>query len=258
MDLEIVVDGSFWYLGIDLPQDAALGLYLDVDHFDLSGGTQPPSGWGANPGFPEAHQPEYALYWSVDQPTGAFYQWNGSSWTFWGPLSNIGATQAYSDTTEFLELKIPVVFVSQPASLSVEMVSMDGSGVIQDRMPNLPGQLTATAFLTESTSPTPLYPANAPQNADLVTIEHNTPVLTWRHNEAGYSGTYFYETFEDETLSNLYENENGNVPKVAWFWSYNTFWAPKVHIYRDAYYMFASFKSPDIQRAASTSTKKQA
>ena len=203
----IANDGSFWYLGIDLPQDAALGLYLDVDHF----------------------QPEYALYWSVDQPTGAFYQWNGSSWTFWGPLSNIGATQAYSDTTEFLELKIPVVFVSQPASLSVEMVSMDGSGVIQDRMPNLPGQLTATAFLTESTSPTPLYPANAPQNADLVTIEHNTPVLTWRHNEAGYSGTYFYETFEDETLSNLYESENGNVPKVAWFWSYNTFWAPKVH-----------------------------
>jgi hypothetical protein len=225
----IANDGSNWYFGIDLPPDATLGVYFDTDHFDQSGGTQPPSGRGENPGFPAAHQPEFAAFWSNDAPNGAFYEWSGSSWTYWGPLSGILAEQFYNAANEFLELKFPVTALNQPGSLSVLLVSLDGSGTIQDRLPNRPSQPALTAFLTESTMPTPLYPANAPQDAALATIEHNTPVLTWRHNEAGYSGAYFYETFMDDTLSNLYEGENGNVPKGGTFWAYNTFWGPKVH-----------------------------
>jgi len=225
----IANDSYNWYFGIDLPTGSDLGLYFDIDHFDLSGGTPPPE--GDDPGFPEAHQPEFAIYWAEGSPDnlGKVYEWNGASWTYRGPLSNILATQSYNATNEFLELKIPVTQLDQPGSLSVMMVTMNDSGTIQDKIPNLPEQATEATFLTESTTPTPLFPANAPQDESLVTIEHNTPVLTWRHNEAGYSGAYFFETFEDETLSNYYDGENGNVPKLGWFFAFNTFWAPQIH-----------------------------
>lgn len=35
------------------------------------------------------------------------------------------------------------------------------------------------------------------------------------------------------------------------FWGTQNFWAPEMHRYRDAYYLFASFKSPDHRRATS-------
>lgn len=226
--LYIANDSLNWYFGVDLSAGVDLGIFFDIDHFDLSGGSQPPAGEGNDPGVPEAHQPEFAIYLSGDQSDiGQVYEWNGASWTNRGTLANISASKVYSSTTSFLELEIPVTQLDQPGSLSVMMVTMDGSGIIQDKMPNLPGQPMEAASLTESTTPTPLYPANAPEDTSLVTIEHNTPVLTWRHNEAGYSGTYFFQTFEDETLTNLYDGEDGNVPRGELFWAYNTYWAPK-------------------------------
>jgi len=220
-------DSLNWYFGVNLPSGADYGIFFDIDHLDLSGGAQPPE--GGDPGFPDAHRPEFAIYWAEDRTVGQVYEWNGATWTNRGPLSNILASAAYNATNQFLELQIPVTQLDQPGSLSIMMVTMNASGTVQDRVPNLPGQVSAATFLTESTTPTPLFPANAPQDDTLVTIEHNTPILTWRHNEAGYSGTYFFQTFEDETLSNLYESENGNVPMSGLFFAYNTFWAPQVH-----------------------------
>ena len=226
--LYITNDSINWYFGINLSSGIDLGIFLDTNHFDLLGGTQPPPGEGNNPGFQDAHQPEFAIYLSGDQSDiGNVYEWNGSSWTNRGTLNNISASHAYSSTNGFLELEIPVTQINQPGSLSVMMVTLDGSGVVQDILPNLPGQTTEATSLTESTTPTPLYPANAPEDATLSNIEHNTPILTWRHNEGGYFGSYFYQTFEDETLTNLYDGENGNVPRGGLFWAYNTYWAPK-------------------------------
>lgn len=225
----ITNDSTDWFFGLTLPSSAHLGIYIDVNHFDQSGAAQPPAGQGNDPSWPDAHRPEFAIYWDTANQNGRVYEWNSNSWTYRGPLSNIFATAAYSTTTNFLEISIPVTQLDQPGSLSVMLVSMDGSGGVQDKLPNLPGQASEAAFLTESTTPTPLYPENVPEDASLAVIEHNTPVLIWRHNEAGYFGTYFFQTFEDETLTNFYEDENGNTPMGGWFWAYNTFWGPQIH-----------------------------
>lgn len=228
--LYIANDSIYWYLGLTLPStNAHLGFYFDVDHFDLSGAPAPPSGKG-DPNWTDAHRPEFAIYWDTANQNGDVYEWNGTSWTYRGSLSNISASAAYDSVTRFLEMKLPVTFLDQPGSLSTMIVSVDGSESVRDKLPNIPGHANEAAFLTESTTPTPLYPANTPSDASLAETEHNTPVLIWRHNEAGYSGTYFFQTFEDETLTNLYENENGNVPSDGRsFWAYNPFWAPQVH-----------------------------
>ncbi len=225
----ITNDSTDWFFGLNLPPSARLGIYFDVNHFDLSGASQPPSGLGNNPSWIDAHRPEFAVYWDTANPSGQVYEWNGNSWVYRGPLGNIFATAFYNTTTNFLEISIPVTQLDQPGSLSVLLVSMNSSGEVQDKLPNLPGHASEAAFLTESTTPTPLFPANVPEDASLATIEHNTPVLVWRHNEAGYYGTYFFQTFEDETLTNLYENENGNTPYSSLFWAFNTFWAPQIH-----------------------------
>jgi hypothetical protein len=227
-------DSINWYLGVPLASTARLGIYFDTDHFDGEGATAPPAGSGGNPGAVLAHQPEYAVYWywsGSPEGTSEVFAWDGAQWDSQGSLTQISGDAVYSDTIGFLELAIPVGNLSTfyyKGSLSISMFTLDGSDAVQDRLPNVPGQPAQPAFLTESTTPTPLLPANAPSNPALAKIEHNTPVLTWRHNEFS-GGTYFFQTFEDDTLTNLYESENGNSPIRELFYDSYTHWAPIVH-----------------------------
>jgi hypothetical protein len=231
----IANDNVNWYLGLNLSPMVDLGIYFDIDHFDQSGADGPPAAEGQDPGAPEAHQPEYAIYWSTDNTSGAVYEWDGSAWQSNGTLSTILAAAAYSETLDFLELGIPVTQLGQPGSLSVMLYTMDSQGQVQDLVPNRSGsgQEMVPAFLTESTTPTPLLPANAPSDPALATIERNTPVLIWRHNEINpaFGSSFFFQTYEDNTLTNLYEGEQGNSPSNPehWFYNYNPYWAPMVH-----------------------------
>jgi hypothetical protein len=157
-----------------------------------------------------------------------------------------------------LELKIPVTSIGQPGSLSLMLFSMDAGGVIKDRLPNEPGDSTVSAFLTESTTPTPLLPANAPADRALATIERNTPVLIWRHNVFGYqTSTYFTEVFQDDTLTQPYETEVLNSPGFGWFSDYYTYWAPRDH-YSDNESYHWSIKRSGFERPAANHFHKAA
>lgn len=52
-------DSTDWLLGLTLPSSAYLGIYLDTNHLDQSGASQPPSGQGNDPSWPDAHRPEF-------------------------------------------------------------------------------------------------------------------------------------------------------------------------------------------------------
>lgn len=228
--LYIANDSANWRLGIPLANTAKLGLYLDTDHFDESGAAGPPAG-KPDPGAPVAHRPEYALYW--DAGTWQVWRWGGSAWQLLGPLTSISSSFTYYPGTSFLELNLSTAAIGQPGSLSLMLFTYDDGGQVQDRLPNVPGQPAQPAFLTESTTPTPLFPANAPNDAGLATLERNTPVLIWRHNDVFDSSTFFFETYQDDTASNLYESENGNCPFISLtnntFFDAYTYWAPQVH-----------------------------
>ncbi|MGI6206982.1 MAG: hypothetical protein ACOYEW_02110 [Anaerolineae bacterium] len=233
--LHLVNDSDAWCFAVLLPlPDTRLGFYLDTDHFDHSGATTPPPG-RPGPQTPVAHLPEYAIY--VDGPTGAseVLRWTGTSWESLGTLANILGHVIYYGVG-VVEVKVPVTAIGMPGSLSVNVFSYDATGV-QDVFPDQPGDAQMAAFLTEGTAPTPLYPANAPSDPSLAVVERNTPVLIWRHHDSlaprGVQATLFFQTFQDDTFSNLYESENGKAPNftssAAWFWDANPYWAPQVH-----------------------------
>ena len=232
-----------WYLGLPLSPTVRLGLYLDTDHFDQSGALAPPPGRGG-PQPPEAHQPEYAIYWVGDSPADSqVWHWGGTSWTLLGPLSAILGDGLYSAEEQFLELQIPASAIDMPGSLAVCAFSLDITDTVHDLLPNQPGAPQQAAFLTESTTPTPLFPANAPNDPALGTIERNTPVLTWRHNDAFGTATFFYQTFKDDTFSTFYESENGNSPNLGLFFDIYTHWAPQVHYSDNNSYNWRVFRS---------------
>ena len=116
--------------------------------------------------------------------------------------------------------------------------TFDAANTVLDLLPNQPGQAGVAAFLTESTTPTPLFPANAPDDPALATVERNTPTLIWRHHDAlvpqGVMSALVFETFQDDTFSVLYESENGKAPtfnktSMQYFFDSNYHWAPQVH-----------------------------
>jgi hypothetical protein len=236
MGFQVTSDSYNWYFGIPISSTTKLGLYFDSDHFDGGGATGPPVEHPGDPLPPLAHQPEYVVYWDYNDSTlddGRIYELQSGNWTNLGTLFSVNGVAAYTDTVGFLEISIPVNKLStsySKGSLSMMLFTIDESGTVQDRMPNLSGRPGEAAFLTDSTAPTPLLPANAPQDPTLATIEHNTPVLTWRHNEDGeLSGAFFFQTFEDDTLTNIYNYEEGNSPKGGTFADSYTHWAPQDH-----------------------------
>jgi hypothetical protein len=228
----VASDSLNWYFGIPISSTTKLGIYFDSDHLEGSGATVPPS--GGDPFPPLDHRPEYAIYWdNVNFPDGALYEWAAVSWAYVGLVEPSNGNLAYDETSQFLEIRIPVSRFSTTyykGSLSMLLFTLDGSNTVQDRMPNLRGRPDEVAFLTDSTAPTPLLPANAPQDRALATIEHNTPVLTWRHNEDGtQNGEFIFHTFEDDLLTGVYHNEQGHSPKGGSFADSYTHWAPQDH-----------------------------
>jgi hypothetical protein len=230
----VAANPTDWFLGLPLPAGAGLGIYLDTDRYDDSGADVAPPPGGATD-LPAAHRPEYAIYWSATVTQGQFYRWTGSSWVYQGVLDAVGGTASYGAGEGFLELSFKASAVGFPGSLSLLLFSLDETAV-QDLLPNQPGDAGAPAFLTESTAPTPLFPANAPRDESLATVERNTPVLTWRHNnvipESYGKSPFYFETFQDDTVSTLYEDEAGpspdQPPKTYAFWNSFTHWAPQV------------------------------
>jgi hypothetical protein len=225
-----------WYLGIPISSSAQLGIYWDVDHLDNSGATSPPSGFGG-PSVPPAHQPEYYIYWNNSTySSGRVYQWSGSAWDYLGTISSgAGGSVAYDAGNRFLELNLKATSVGQPGSPSLQIFTLNGTTVM-DRLPNLPGEPTQAAFLTESTTPTSLFPANAPNDVTLATVERSTPVLTWRHNQHNDSPMYpfYFQTSLDDGFSSMYEGEQGRSPRppspaTYLFWNNYTYWAPQVY-----------------------------
>ena len=231
-----VNSSAAWYFALPVePLGARVGLYLDTDHFDQSGAVMPPAG-RTGPAVPDAHRPEYALYWDGDTGVTELWHWTGTAWEGGGPLSGILGS-AYHDGT-MLVMKVPVTAINRPASLGLLAFTFDAANTVLDLLPNQPGQAGVAAFLTESTTPTPLFPANAPDDPALATVERNTPTLIWRHHDAlvpqGVMSALVFETFQDDTFSVLYESENGKAPtfnktSMQYFFDSNYHWAPQVH-----------------------------
>ena len=230
----LVNDSDKWSLVIPIAKAGTrLGVFIDTDHFDGSGAPSAPAGKDG-PQVPNAHLPEYAIYWDGDTDINQFWRWTGTAWEGGGSLTGILGSATHNGTA--LELQIPVTGINRPSSPSLLVFTFGSDHAILDRLPNLPGQMGIATFLTEGTSPTPLYPVNEPTDPALAEVLRDTPVLLWRHHDALYPtfiATYFFETFQDDTFSNLYESENGRAPNYTyaaqWFWDAATHWAPQVH-----------------------------
>ena len=215
--LYISNDSFNWYLGLPLSPAVRLGsTWIPTTLTRAARPSAPPGHGGPQP--PEAHQPEYAIYWLGDSPAASeVWHWGSTSWTLLGPLSAILGDGLYGAEEQFLELQLPASAIDKPGSLAVCAFTLggDGAGAVHDLLPNQPGAPQQAAFLTEGTTPTPLFPANAPNDPALGTIERNTPVLTWRHNDAFGTSTFFYQTFKDDTFFDALRKRERQHPQLG-------------------------------------------
>jgi hypothetical protein len=163
-----------WYFGFNATLDATdmtYGLYLDIDHLDGSGATQPPSDRSYTISTVTGHQPEFAIF--IDQVSGSVnaqntwvYEWkNNSYWDYPQKLSEMGGDLQFS--SGYLEIEVPnsaIGMNNTTGSYSLMAFSINlSSNTLVDSVPSdpeVPGSGNLSRFTSVSEQMNLLYPFN--------------------------------------------------------------------------------------------------